>query len=282
MPWFRKKQKETAPEPPAQKTILEEIVETKRREVEALAKETTYDALRQQALEAGPVRDFKGAISQPGRINIIAEVKKASPSKGIIREDFDPVAIAKDYAAHGASALSVLTDGPYFQGSLDYLKPIREAVDLPILRKDFIIDPIQIPQARVAGADAVFFIAAIWGDYAPMRELVAAANDCGMPCFIEVHTREELEMAYACDVDIIGINNRNLKTFETDLNNTFYVSKLLVSEAVLISESGIQTADDLIRLREGGVNAALVGEHLMRQPSPGKALAEMLAGVNPS
>lgn len=262
------------------RNILDTIVQDKVDEVRALKAATSYEALRDQARALPPARDFHAAIRAPGRFRIIAEIKRASPSKGIIREDFDAPAIARDYDAHGASALSVLTDAKHFQGSLDTLRAVRAVTDLPLLRKDFLIDPLQVAEARLAGADAVFFIAAIWDRPEPMARLLDAAKDCGLCAFIEVHTAGEARLALEAGAAIIGINNRDLKTFDVSLETTFTLKSGLPDGMTVISESGIHTPADLRRLQNGGVHAALVGEHFMRAPSPGQALRALLDGLS--
>jgi indole-3-glycerol phosphate synthase len=225
-----------------------------------------------------PTRDFKAAITRGGAgpARVIAEVKKASPSKGVIREDFDPVAIATGYEKGGASAISVLTDEKYFQGSADYLKAVRQAVDLPLLRKDFTIDPYQIYEARLWGADAVLLIAAILTT-AQLHKFRDLANGLGLAALVEVHTAPELESAVASGADIIGINNRNLSTFDTTLETTYELVKGIPDGAVKISESGIFTATQVRELEQGGgIDAILVGESLMRQDDVTRAVMELI------
>jgi indole-3-glycerol phosphate synthase len=206
---------------------------------------------------------------------LIAEVKKASPSKGLIRADFDPVAISRIYEEAGASAISVLTDEKYFQGSLEYLKSIRTAVDLPLLRKDFVIDEYQIHEARAAGADAVLLIVAALtkGELAEFQEI---AWRLGMTALVEVHTAEEMEVAVEIGAKVIGINNRNLQTFETTLDTTMDLASKAPKDSVLVSESGIFSRSDVERVASAGVSAILVGESLMREPDPGLKIRELL------
>lgn len=206
---------------------------------------------------------------------MIAEVKKASPSKGLIRPDFEPVTIAKTYESAGASAISVLTDEKYFQGSIEYLKSIRQAVDLPLLRKDFVIDAYQIYEARAAGADAILLIVAALSRE-QLVEFGGLARELGMGALIEVHTAEELDVALSTDEPIIGINNRNLQTFETTLDTTIELASRIPSDRVIVSESGIFTRADVERLTAAGVDAILVGESLMREPDPGVKVRELL------
>ncbi|MDA1190697.1 MAG: indole-3-glycerol phosphate synthase TrpC [Candidatus Poribacteria bacterium] len=259
-------------------TILDRIVETKRAELARDKSETPLAELKARARDLPPPRDFAAALRRDGRgdgaIRLIAEVKKASPSKGVIREDFHPVSIAKEYAASSADAISCLTDEQYFQGHLSYLTAIRREIALPILRKDFTIDPYHVWQARVAGADAVLLIAAILSDET-MRELRDCATELGLSALVEVHDDAELDRALALNARIIGVNNRNLHTFETALNTTFALRKRVPKEIVFVSESGIHTREDVSRLEAAGVDAMLVGESLMRSDSIGAKIAEL-------
>lgn len=208
---------------------------------------------------------------------VIAEVKKASPSVGVIRPDFDPVAIARSYAAHGAAAISCLTDETFFQGSLDYLRAIRQAVAIPILRKEFMLDPYQVWEARAAGADAILLIAGFvpWGLLAVLRE---TAREAGLDVLVEIHSDEELEPALALEPEALGINNRNLRTegFVTDLATTARIAPQVPPAQTLVSESGIRSREDVQMLAQLGIDAILVGEHLMREPDPGAAIAAKL------
>ena len=252
--------------------ILDRIVETKRAEVARLPEQAIDGALLREAVERrGGARDFFGALANPrvGSVGLIAEVKKASPSAGIIRPDFDPVTVAQTYESGGASCLSVLTDVDYFQGSLDYLKAIRETVDLPLLRKDFMIDPRQILEAIEYGADAILLIMAILDD-ATLKGLHDLANEAGLTALVEVHDEEELERAMAIDARLIGVNNRNLKEFTVDLGTTERLADRIRAQVddgsiLLVAESGIHTGSDVARLRAAGSRAILVGESLMRQ-----------------
>ena len=251
--------------------ILDKIVEQKRREVAKLpARLIAVGDLRDAMLEHGERRDFIAALRQPrfGGIGLIAEVKKASPSAGVIRHDFDPVRIATAYEAAGASCLSVLTDEPFFQGSLDYLRQIRAAVKLPLLRKDFIIDERQILEAIEWGADAILLIVAILTDD-QLRQFHALAVEAGLAVLVEVHDAEELERALKISPALIGVNNRNLKTFEVDLATTENLAVILRAAKsplprILVAESGIHTRADVERLKRCGSAAILVGESLMR------------------
>jgi indole-3-glycerol phosphate synthase len=256
-------------------TILDKIVATKRQEI-ARAKAATPEAvLREQLSTALPVRDFFGALAAPGPIRLIAEVKKASPSKGVIRADFQPVEIARIYQRHGASCVSVLTDEQYFQGSLKYLREIRQAIALPVLRKDFIVDPYQILEARVAGADAVLLIAECLDDQ-QLRELHEAIVDVGMTALVELYEPDNLPRVLGIGARLIGINNRDLRTFQVDLGHTMRLCQEIPRDRVVVGESGIRTHDDVQRLEAAGVRAMLVGETLMVCPNIGAAVDQLL------
>lgn len=259
-------------------TILDEIVATKREEV-ARAKAALPEArLRERLATAPPVRDFFAALGGGPPVRLIAEVKKASPSAGVIREDFDPVAIARIYQQHGASCLSVLTDEPYFQGSLEYLRQIRAAVELPVLRKDFIIDPYQVIEARVAGADAVLLIAECLEDEA-LGTLHDAIVKLGMTPLVELYEPANLGGVLAAGARLVGINNRNLKTFQTDLEHTIRLRPQIPADRLVVGESGIRTRADVERLAAAGVDAILVGESLVARPDVGAAVDELLWGT---
>src|SRR5262249_45765924 len=221
-----------------------------------------------------PVRNFQAALQCPGEVRFICEVKKASPSAGVIRDDFNPVAIARTYEQHGAACLSVLTDTPFFQGSLAHLSAVRKAVELPILRKDFLIDPYQLLEARVAGADAVLLIAEILDDVL-LGGLLREASDLGLHTLAEIHDAENLPRVLAAGARLIGINNRNLRTFETSLEHTLRLARDLPADVCLVSESGIRTRDDVLLLGQAGVRAVLVGESLMRSSDIGRKLDEL-------
>ncbi|HKP93670.1 MAG TPA: indole-3-glycerol phosphate synthase TrpC [Chthoniobacterales bacterium] len=241
---------------------LGEILSAKRAEIDKLRERR--EELHRAALLRNDFRGFAAALQQgAGKVALIAEVKKASPSAGVIVEQFDPVAIAKNYARAGVDAISVLTDEPFFQGRLEYLEQIRRAVPQPLLRKDFILDPLQIMEAAAAGADAILLIVAAL-DHKELVALLGAASLYQMDAVVEVHTLPELDRALETEARIIGINNRNLATFEVDLSVTETLSEQVPSEIVLISESGIRTADDLARIKACGVDAVLIGEALMR------------------
>lgn len=252
--------------------ILDTIVARKREEVKALKQK----GLRGPAWEASPPRGFFRALTAYPGLAVIAEAKKASPSRGVIRPDFDPVRIARSYKAGGAQAMSVLTDVDFFQGSIDYIPLVRDAVDLPVLRKEFIIDPLQIREASLYGADAVLLIAAIL-DVPAMRDFRQMAEELGMDVLVEVHDEGEVESALAAGSRLIGINNRNLNDFTVDLNTTFRLQRLLPVDIPVVSESGISTKDDMARLRDAGVAAALIGESLMRSADQGQLLQEFMS-----
>jgi indole-3-glycerol phosphate synthase len=244
---------------------LEEILAVKRREIEQLR--PRREQLRSEALSRNEFRSFRSALSRDqGELALIAEIKKASPSAGVIVEAFDPVAVAKNYARAGAEAISVLTDRQFFQGALDHLSSVRASVRVPLLRKDFVLDEVQIIESAAAGADAILLIVAAL-EQRQLQDLLAAAATCQMDALVEVHTLEELERALETDAEIIGINNRNLSTFETDLSVTERLSEEVPEELVLVSESGIRNAEDLARIQACGVDAVLIGEALMRAQS---------------
>lgn len=254
--------------------ILDDIVRDKRADLADTKKRVSVDALRQRPLFSEPRRGFGRAIAAGGRA-IVAEVKKASPSKGVIRPDFDPIAIARSYAAFGARAISVLTEEHYFQGHLDYMVQIRGSVDVPLLRKDFMVDAYQLYEARACGADAVLLIVAILSDV-QLRELLFLAEELNLSALVEVHTEDELERAVQTGASIVGINNRDLRTFRTSLETTEQLVPLVPPTAQVIAESGIDGIADIERLEKIGVQAFLIGETLMREADPGAKLAELL------
>ena len=256
-------------------TVLEKIVVTKRQEIAAAQARKPKSDLQAEVKDAPPVRDFFAALANKGRIRLIAEVKKASPSAGIIRDDFDPVSIANTYEAHGAACISCLTDESYFQGSLDYLTQIRAAVGIPVLRKDFLIDSYQLLEARVAGADAVLLIAECLDD-CHLRALHNEAIELGMTPLVEFYEPENLDRVLEAGATLIGVNNRNLHTFEVDLEHTLRMKQRIPDDCLLVGESGIKTSADVQRLESAGVHAILVGESLMRQPDIGAAVDNLL------
>lgn len=255
--------------------VLEEIVLNKRKEIDAARSARPIESLLERVSAAPPVRDFAAAIKAGAGMRVIAEVKKASPSAGLIRADFDPVAIARIYAAHGAACISVLTDGPYFQGSLDDLIAVRQAVSIPVLRKDFMLDRYQVLEARVAGADCILLIAECLDDCG-LRDLYFYASELGMESLIEIYEPENLERVLKLEPALIGINNRNLRTFVTDLDHSLTLRSRVPVDCVLVSESGIHTRADVERLEQAGIRAILVGETLMRSADIGKKLRELL------
>jgi indole-3-glycerol phosphate synthase len=265
-------------QPPAgQPDILERILEVKRAEIAAAARIKPLDAIRSEAQAAPPPRDFKAALRakiESGQPAVIAEIKKASPSKGVLRADFDPGEIAASYARHGAACLSVLTDVQFFQGRPEHLSQARIASGLPVLRKDFLTEPYQIYQARVLGADCILLIVAAL-DAARMQELEAMSEALGMAVLVEVHDAAELNLALALRTPLLGINNRNLRTFETRLETTIELLEQIPQDRLVITESGISTARDVALMRRKGVNAFLVGEAFMRSPDPGSELARL-------
>jgi len=259
--------------------ILNQIVAVKRQEVDAALQRKPLAEMRADAESRVLTRDFVGAMRAriaAGRAAVIAEIKKASPSKGVLRADFEPADIAQTYAEHGAACLSVLTDQQFFQGRIDYLKQARASCPLPVLRKDFIIDAYQVYESRAIGADAVLLIAACLDD-AQLRDFEAIARSLDMAVLVEVHDAAELARALALKTPLIGVNNRNLKTFEVSLDTTLALRHELPADRLLVSESGIQSRDDVLRLAAAGVNAFLVGESFMRADDPGLALAQMFA-----
>jgi indole-3-glycerol phosphate synthase len=256
-------------------TILDQIVATTREEIARRKSETSESELRNALSDSPPSRDFFAPLATGAPIKLIAEVKKASPSKGIIREDFDPVAIARTYEANGASCISVLTDEPYFQGNLDYLKQIRAAVSLPLLRKDFILDTYQLVEARLAGADAVLLIAECLDD-CNLRKLHNEAIELGLVPLVEFYEPENASRVVDAGAVLIGVNNRDLRTFRVDLQNTIRMREELPDEVVLVGESGIHGCEDARLLESAGVDAMLVGEHLMANPDIGLSVRRLL------
>ena len=273
--------------------ILQKILATKREEIEAAERECSREAIVEEARDGVPVRDFVGAIRAKiaaGGAGVIAEVKKASPSKGVIRADFRPAEIAASYEQGGAACLSVLTDRQYFQGSPEYLQAAREACALPVLRKDFIIDPYQVFEARAMGADAILLIVAAFlppdgtvnastgrAAVSHMLELEQLAHDLGMAVLVEVHSAEELDLALQLTTPLLGINNRNLRTFEVSLEVTLSQLARIPAGRIVVTESGIFTPQDVATMRSRGVHAFLVGEAFMRAEDPGSELARLIA-----
>lgn len=259
--------------------ILQRIVAVKHEEIAAAQARTPLAELRQAALARHDLRDFESALRQrvaAGLPAVIAEVKKASPSKGVLRQDFFPADIAAHYAHHGAACLSVLTDAQFFQGATAYLEAARAACDLPVLRKDFIVDEYQVFEARAMGADCILLIAACLSDQR-MADLETCARDLGMAVLVEVHDGDELERALRLKTPLLGINNRNLRSFEVSLDTTLTLLPSVPADKLLVTESGILTRDDVHRMRSHGVHAFLVGEAFMRAPDPGVALAALFS-----
>lgn len=253
-------------------SVLDRIVETKREEVARLRGWAA--AFEARARDAPEPRDFRTALRRDGEVALVAEVKRRSPGAGAIREGLNAPGLATAYAQAGAAAVSVLTDEAYFGGSLDDLRAVRDTVGIPVLRKDFILDPVQVHEARGAGADAILLIAAILHDDA-LRGLRELAADLGMAALVEVHDREELERAVEAGVSLLGINNRDLRVFETSLDVTLDLLPDVPAEVTVVSESGIRAREDVARLGASGVHGVLVGESLLRAPDPGAAAAEL-------
>lgn len=261
--------------------ILAKIIQTKHREVAEAKAKLPLQEIKALAESSPKPKDFTGAIEQKLKANkpaVIAEIKKASPSKGILRENFNPAAIAQSYEQHGAACLSVLTDKDYFQGSAEYLKAVRAAVNLPILRKDFMVDEYQVYEAKAMGADAILLIVAAL-DLPSMQKLEDLAQSLGLAVLVESHDAKELELALKLKTKLIGINNRNLKTFETSLNTTLTIKNAIPQDRIVITESGILAPQDVALMQQNQVNAFLVGEAFMRANDPGEALAQLF-GAN--
>ena len=259
--------------------ILDRIIAVKRCEVAAAQAAVSLATLERDNAAMPPVRDFEGAMRARiarGEAAVIAEIKKASPSRGVLRPDFDPASIAQSYASHGAACLSVLTDAEFFQGSADYLRAARAACDLPVLRKDFMIDPYQVAEARAMGADCVLLIVAALDD-ARLRELELAAIATGLAVLVEVHDAAELDRALSLESPLLGINNRNLRTFDTSLDTTLGLLDRIPPGKLVITESGIFTREDVRRMRDRGVHGFLVGEAFMRAVDPGAELERVFS-----
>jgi len=261
-------------------TILRTIVARKHQEILERRELVPESALRASIEQASPTRGFVAAIERSldaGRSAVIAEIKKASPSKGVIRENFDPAAIAQSYAGAGATCLSVLTDVDFFQGADIYLQQARQACELPVLRKDFMVAPYQILESRALGADCILLIAACLSP-TQMQDLAQLAQEIGLDVLVEVHNGEELEQALQLNTRLIGINNRDLHSFDVSLNTTFELLKQIPKDRIIVTESGIHTADDVNAMRQHGVNSFLVGESFMRAEDPGAKLKELFFG----
>ena len=257
--------------------ILNQIVAVKRGEVAQALERKSLAAMRADAESRVLTRNFEAALRgkvAAGRSAVIAEIKKASPSKGVLREDFEPADIAQSYAEHGAACLSVLTDRQFFQGSVDFLKQARASCQLPVLRKDFLVDPYQVYESRAMGADAILLIAACLDD-TQMKDMESIARDLYMAVLVEVHDAVELERALRLKTPLIGINNRNLHTFEVTLDTTLTLMEEVPGDRLLVTESGVLAREDVLRMTAAGVHAFLVGEAFMRAPDPGAALAAL-------
>jgi indole-3-glycerol phosphate synthase len=256
-------------------SILDEIIVAKRREIDDAKRARPEVELRAAAEAAPPARNFFAALSSPGPIKLIAEIKKASPSAGLIRADFNPIEIGGTYERHGASCISVLTDEQFFAGSVENLRDVRAAVGIPCLRKDFILDRYQLYEARAAGADAVLLIAECLDD-CNLRALFNETVSLGMSPLVELYDAANLPRVFDAGATLIGVNNRDLRTFQTNLEHTLRLRERVPDECVLVSESGIQTRADVLRLQASGVDSILVGESLMREPDIGRAVDQLL------
>ncbi len=256
-------------------SILKKIIDHKLTEVESAKSSKSIDEIRAEAESGRSVRDFRGALQTPGEISLIAEVKKASPSKGVIREDFNPVEIARTYELAGASCISVLTDENFFLGHRQFLVDVGDAVQIPVLRKDFIIDPWQVYDARAAGADAVLLIAECL-EAQQLRDLHALINELGMTALVELYDHENIEKVLSCNPTLIGVNNRDLNTFEVNLDHSIEIRKSLPKDVTFVSESGISSYVEVKKLLQANVDAILVGESLMRSDDISAATLELL------
>src|SRR5437867_1312566 len=260
--------------PPYTGTVLDRILEARLLEVEHRKKVLPQTALKYGVMAASSLRDFSAALTRPG-INILAELKPASPSRGVIRDPFDPITLATSLEAAGAAALSVLTEGEFFRGSLKNLRDARENVQLPVLRKDFIFDPWQVWESRANDADS-FLLMVVALEDALLRDLIALGREIGMEPLVEIHTAEELDRALAAGARIIGVNNLDLKTMTVNVETSFALAGRIPDECIAVSESGIRTHGELLKLRSAGFDAFLVGTRLMLSPDPGAALAALL------
>jgi len=255
--------------------ILDDIIASKKEELAAAKRQFSFSDMKNRAADAGPIRGFGKALSSGTGIRLIAEVKKASPSKGVIREDFDPVAIAKVYEESGASCISVLTEQQFFQGKLEYLGAIRRVAGLPLLRKDFIIDEYQIFEARAAGADAILLISACL-EKNQMADYLGVADRLGLDVLVESHAYSELNKSLLAGATVVGINNRDLKTFSVSLQTTLDLLNDIPEDRIVVSESGIWSHDDVAMLEKAGVDAILVGESLMQEKDIGRKLKDLM------
>ncbi|MHB8970734.1 MAG: indole-3-glycerol phosphate synthase TrpC [Pirellulaceae bacterium] len=262
-------------------TILDKIVAVKRQEIAAAQQLRPLREVQAAAQDAPPVRDFQRALAAAGPLKLIAEIKKASPSKGVIRQDFQPLEIADIYARHGATCLSVLTDRQFFQGGLEILQAVRQRVEIPVLRKDFILDPYQVVEARAAGADAVLLIAECLEDD-ELQQLFDAIESLEMTALVEFYEPQHLERILAVGATLVGVNNRDLRTFTTDLEHTIRLRPQIPAHCVVVGESGIHTRQDVLRLERAGVQAMLVGEQLMAAADIGLAVRTLLGTERPA
>ena len=259
--------------------MLDRIIEKKKTEIEDAKRLKPLELMEKEFEGLGNTREFFGSLKPDGRVKIIAEIKRASPSKGILREDFDPVDIARGYAMGGASAISVLTDMTFFKGSLDQLSDVRNAVSVPLLRKDFILDPYQVYEARLYGADAILLIVSAL-ESQTLKHLIELAHSLRMDAVVEVHNEVELETAISAGSRLIGINNRDLKTFEVNLEVSARLAKLIPNDRIAISESGISSSGDIKRLRDYGLSVFLIGETFVKSADPGRELRNILLDCN--
>src|ERR1700704_913721 len=256
-------------------TVLDRILEARRADVDHRKRVLPETALKYGVKAATPLRNFSAALARDG-LNVLAELKPASPSRGVIRDPFDPIALAQSLEAAGASALSVLTEGEFFRGSLKNLRDARKSIQLPVLRKDFIFDPWQVWESRANDADSFLLIVATLSD-GLLRDLIALGRELGMEPLVEVHMREELDRALAAGARIVGVNNRNLKTLTVDTKTSFELIECIPESCIAVSESGLRTHDDLVNLRAAGFDAFLIGTHLMLAPDPAVALSSLLS-----
>lgn len=261
-------------------SVLGQIVARTRARVHERHREVPLERFMAMAPTPGTRRAFEQTLARPGRVNVIAEFKRRSPSRGAIREDLHPVHVAQAYEVGGAAALSVLTEEEFFGGQLDDLQQARSATLLPTLRKDFIVDPYQVWESWFAGSDALLLIVAALSD-AELRRLYTAATECGVAALIEVHNADELRRALDVGATLVGVNNRDLRTLEVTLETAFDLALLIPDDVVAVAESGIKTGEDIRRLREAGYDAFLIGEHLMRAPDPGEALQQLISEAQP-
>lgn len=259
-------------------TVLDRIIEKKRVRLEEAMRETSIEEMKELAAQAPPAGDFRAAISGSEAVSLIAEVKKASPSRGVLREDFHPEELARAYENAGASAISVITEQDFFLGEPEFLQRVKNAVSLPVLRKDFLFHPYQVYESRALGADALLLIVAAIDDET-LGRMLRLSGELSMAALVEAHTGEELRRALKAGAEIVGVNNRNLKTMEVDLDVTRELAERVPGGITLVSESGIKTAEDVAALRGIGVNAALVGETLVTSPDPEEAARSLLGGA---